>query len=540
MDTDEELYAAAARAAEALRRIPGVTGVGVGPKRVGGVAQPVNAIQVFVERKRPLSELSPDEVIPATVEGYPTNVATLGRISYSALPVAPPNEPTGKRRPPPELDMEMKEPVLIGGGPISGRVDDTARGTLGLLVEDAATPPAVYALTCYHVLSALNRDQSLAQAPVPNQTIVGQVDPSGSCCCSHCCDDSFGTFVQGEWLVNSYRDLALVRLRRGTKYIGSIKELGEVAGIAPNPTDAELRADSYLVRKYGYSTGRTGGRVVAALVNDAAGGVAQFIVVPHASEGTALSEVYFGVPGDSGAAVVTPGRRVMGLVTSGTVADAGEYFPNESGPVHVTFVAPLNAVLFRLSHDLNPKFDVKPVQATGPDDVRTVQSATVALLDGEEVAVRMPSAGSVVRAAAPPPRAHEIGDRVRADLAGSPLGRELLQLWQRHGAEIVDLVNHDRQVLATWHRSGASAVYQQLSRLPADADLTAARLPGTVNGAPLAECVARLHAVLARRGGAELRGALDRIDGRLPDLAGRTYPQLLAALAAARDPGARV
>jgi hypothetical protein len=541
MDSDAELYAAAARAAKALRRIPGVNEIGVGPKRVGGVAQAVSAIQVFVDRKRPLSEVEPDERIPATVEGYPTNVATLTNRRYAALPEAPPGEPLGKPEPPPDVDMQLKDAVLEGGGPISSRLDDTARGTLGLLMQDVADASKVYALTCYHVLAKMNRaDQSVLVHPVREQTIVGQVDPNGSCSSSHCCDDGFSTYAQGEIFgLHTWRDMALVRLRPGTKYIGGIKGLGPVKGPAPNPTVPEMKVDSYLVRKYGNRTTLTGGRVVDATVNEAAGRVAQFLVVPHFPPGTTpdtAAAVHFAVEGDSGAAVVTPDVRVMGILTGTGEFDAKEFFPNPEGSpeiegkVNATYVTPLNAILRQFSHgSLNPKFDVTPVLATGPNDIRTVRPHTTALLDGEEVAVRMPSAASVAGDAATAPRSREIGERVRADLSASPFGRELVRLWLRYGPEVVDLVNHDRQVLATWHRSGASAVYQHLGRLPDTADLTAARLPRTVNGAPLADCVARMHAVLARRGGPELRAVLDRLVSRLPDLAGLTYPQILAA-----------
>jgi hypothetical protein len=364
---------------------------------------------------------------------------------------------------------------------------------------------------------------------------VGQVDPNGSCSCSHCCDDGFGEFVQGELFGRSWRDMALVRLRPGTKYIGGIKELGPVKGIAPNPTVPEMDADSYLVRKYGNVTGRTGGRVVSFTVDPAAGPpVAHFIVVPHIPPGTPPGAVHFAVEGDSGAAVVTPDVKVMGILTGTGQFDAKEFFPNTPGVVNATFVAPISAILIRFRTGLNPKFDVTPVLANSPNDIRTVPANTTALLDGEEVAVRMPSAAAAAADAAPAQRPHEISDRVRADLSASPFGRELVRLWRRHGPELVDLVNHDRQVLATWHRSGASAVYQHLGRLPDTADLTAARFPATVNGAPLADCVTRMHAVLARRGGAELRTALDRLVSRLPDLAGLTYPQILAAFETAR------
>jgi hypothetical protein len=51
-----------------------------------------------------------------------------------------------------------------------------------------------------------------------------------------------------------------------------------------------------------------------------------------------------------------------------------------------------------------------------------------------------------------------------------------------------------------------------------------------VNGQPLRQCLDRLHDALRAAGGEQLRAALDRLRRRLPDLAGLTYPELLAAL----------
>lgn len=533
MDTDAELCAAAARATERLLRVPGVNGVGVGPKRAGGRAQGFGAIQVYVDHKRPLSEVDRADRIPVEIEGHPTNVATLTNRRYAALPDPAPGEWYGKRQPPPDIDTQFKDEVLAGGGPISGRVDETHRGTIGLLMEDVAgTNKKIYALTCYHVLCKLSStgpDQTVVAGPVRDRTIVGQVDPNGSCSCSHCCDDGFGEFVQGEVFGHSWRDMALVRLRPGTKYIGGIKVLGPVAGLAPNPTVTEMDKDTYLVRKYGNVTGKTGGRVVSSVIDPGAGDpVAHYVVVPHIPKGAPPDSLHFAVEGDSGAAVVTPDTRVMGMLTGIGRYEAKEFFPNTDGFVNATLVAPLSAILIRFRQQLDPKFDVTPVLATSPTDIRTVPPNATALLDGEQVVVRMPSAAAVAQGLGEAARRpHEVRDRVRADLSASPFGQELVRLWLRHGPEVVDLVNHDRQVLTAWHRSGASAVHQRLARLPDTAALTTARFPGTVNDAPVADCVARMHAVLARRGSPELRAALDWLVPRLPDLAGLTYPQLL-------------
>jgi hypothetical protein len=60
---------------EQLMRLPNVNGVAIGEK--GGK----QVIKVFVTHKVPESALRADEVVPKTLEGYPTDVEEIGFIS---------------------------------------------------------------------------------------------------------------------------------------------------------------------------------------------------------------------------------------------------------------------------------------------------------------------------------------------------------------------------------------------------------------------------------------------------------------------------
>lgn len=62
------------QAAPFLFKIPGVRGVGVGPKYVQGRAIGILAIQVFVETKRKISEIKDEDIIPRFIEDIPTDV----------------------------------------------------------------------------------------------------------------------------------------------------------------------------------------------------------------------------------------------------------------------------------------------------------------------------------------------------------------------------------------------------------------------------------------------------------------------------------
>src|SRR6266568_1541441 len=65
------------QAEEALFRIPGVRGVALGPKIVGGTLTGTPAIQVFVARKRSLHDLAADERIPLEIDGIHTDIIEL-------------------------------------------------------------------------------------------------------------------------------------------------------------------------------------------------------------------------------------------------------------------------------------------------------------------------------------------------------------------------------------------------------------------------------------------------------------------------------
>jgi hypothetical protein len=65
---------------EELMARPGVIGVGVGFRAQGGASSSEVAIVVLVEKKRPPSELPPDQLLPREIEGIPVDVLETGTI----------------------------------------------------------------------------------------------------------------------------------------------------------------------------------------------------------------------------------------------------------------------------------------------------------------------------------------------------------------------------------------------------------------------------------------------------------------------------
>jgi hypothetical protein len=75
MQFAEEHYTRTKDRAEAsLFLIPGVVGVALGPKIVGGKPTGTPAIQVYVRNKRGPAAVAPEHLIPASLEGVATDV----------------------------------------------------------------------------------------------------------------------------------------------------------------------------------------------------------------------------------------------------------------------------------------------------------------------------------------------------------------------------------------------------------------------------------------------------------------------------------
>jgi hypothetical protein len=146
MDDLDRVREVKARVQGRLRAIPGVHSVGVGPKITGGRHTGQAAIVVFVEKKKPLSELSPNEVLPAEIDGIKTDI---------------------REAPKPQLiseDTEKYRPLLGGiqiqtGGPTRGF------GTITCIARTDDPDPEYLALTCEHVVG-------IAQGAAPDLTIT--------------------------------------------------------------------------------------------------------------------------------------------------------------------------------------------------------------------------------------------------------------------------------------------------------------------------------------------------------------------------------
>lgn len=275
-------------------------GVGLGERVTDGDRTGELCLKVYVARKFPAGEVPDDERVPDSVEGLPTDVEGIGYPERHAL------TPRKRHRP------------VIGGVSIGLDASVFATpnaGTLGVVVRAGSVR---LGLSNNHVLA--NENEAARGAAV--------VQP--------------GTFDGGDYAdrVGALEDFEPLRFgnRRNTmdaavaRFDDAVAVEAFIAGIGVPAGAASIRLGS-AVRKMGRTTALTEG-LVRAVAFDARNiryehGLVRmddvFVVV-----GTAGA---FSRPGDSGAAVVDHGGRVVGLLFAGSD--------------QATFVIPIARVLRR-------------------------------------------------------------------------------------------------------------------------------------------------------------------------------------------------
>ncbi|MFB9237867.1 hypothetical protein ACFFWC_20275 [Plantactinospora siamensis] len=518
---DERLIAIKARAAAEFLTRPDVTAVGLGGRERNGRPTGEIVLKVFVVRKRPLAELAAGEALPSEFEGVGVDVSQLAPSEPDTDPDGEvddgPEQPVGSARVPRGAGDDDKYRPLIGGVQVQTAHRNAGTGTLGAILVHQTDPAQVFALTNFHVVDSGSED---AEAGV---TRVGQ--PTNFASSTRCCSHQFGTFRAGAR--DAVRDAAAVRLDPGTQWMAEIVDVGVVAG-THTITVAEAATLTYSVRKRGAKTRLTGGVVEAINADHTSGEITRhnvIIVRPRFNPAVPDDQItYFADHGDSGAVVLNDDNEVVGLHFAGSV--------DEDLGIRKGIELPIDVILGAFASD-----DGLPLALATADDtgvVQTVPGATLRVPEELAPALSTPEPG--VRVLAPPGThllpgvvgpSEDLLAAVRARLDTTPRGRALVRLWVEHQAELVRLVNEHRRVAVVWHRCGGPALVQTLIRMAGRPDL---RLPLTVNGQPLSDCLGRIHDAFAAQGSPPLRAALRAARDALPDLAGRTYPEIVAAL----------
>jgi hypothetical protein len=305
MDVSPELRRVKEEVEADLLAQPGVTGVDIGYKEVGGHPTDVIAIRVLVEEKR---DVAPEEAVPQEIGGYPTDVIER-RFQLHAL-IAD------------EADVVLQADAgaydpLVGGisvGPCRSPSGRVLAGTLGCIVFDNATGRPMV-LSNFHVLA-------VDTGARPGDAVAQPSRLDGGAC------STSAVATLARWSLGGSVDGAVAwATQRGVAC--QVAGVGALAGTAAAAVGAA-------VRKRGRTTGLTFGTVDTVdltLTLDYGSGIGNRTLTRQVGirPDTARSS-QFGGPGDSGSVVVDGANRVVGLYFAGL--DGGGYgVANPIGPV---------------------------------------------------------------------------------------------------------------------------------------------------------------------------------------------------------------
>ncbi|HYQ65051.1 hypothetical protein [Actinophytocola sp.] len=462
--TDEELAAENARveqvlaggARERLSALPGVVQVTIGLRETGGVPTSEFAIKVYVEEKRPVGALPPDQVVPARVADVPTDVCQVPTASpyakavggivitngYVILP-----SPGNTKMEAGTLgfvavrdDKDQKPVMLLSGHTMSkygGKVGDYVyhpKPGPDDVIHDSDQFPR-------KPRTASNQVGSIVKIVEAESDVVDCAIAEVDFCHSSCCDC-------------------------GTEFDHVIPGLNVNGGDAISGVTAATT--HMLVFKVGITTGRTAGIVVApsmpATLNLDGGTqktYQQQIHIISVEPGKRFAD-----HGDSGALIVDKQGRAVGLLMGGHPPPPGQ--DESTAPTFANQIA-------LVTNALKIKLPAKAKQAaTATTAFRSASSAT----------------------ALPWPLA-PLHDR----LGESASGRWLRAAVARHRGEVIELVNHRRRATVAWHRGHGPAWFAAFAR---SARHPGYRLPDEIDGVTRERVVTALYDVLVAEGGPEL------------------------------------
>jgi hypothetical protein len=310
---------------------PGVVGVDINEKTKGGKPTGELSIVVYVEQKRPRNAVDKAHLIPAEIEGIPTDVQEerieLFPAFVAVADVAPLVDATKYTTIHGGISMGPCRSVHLEPPDVPAAGDYIFVGTLGAIVKDRATQ-AVMGLTNFHVACVDN-----AWAAGNTMAQPGRVD-GGSCPA-----DVFATLTRAT--LSEHVDGAVVSVNTSKTTDCVIEEIGGVKGQA-------AAALNMAVRKRGRTTGLTYGKVtsidasVSIPYGDGLGTHTLKNQVRIAAD-TAKSAM-FSDHGDSGSVVVTDDNKVVALLFGGSNV--------------ATYANPIQFVLDELSVDLCVKSSI--------------------------------------------------------------------------------------------------------------------------------------------------------------------------------------
>ncbi|MEP7343634.1 MAG: hypothetical protein ABI877_00145 [Gemmatimonadaceae bacterium] len=338
---------------------------------------------------------------------------------------------------------------LMGGVRICND-SSSAFGTLGCFAQRNGGDHSIVMLSCHHVMMA--RSATIGEP-------IGQ--PNVSCCC--CCKgDVVAEVVDASDTV--LVDCAIARLTKEGNFTNEIDEIGPIFGAAPLNAGGSTVLPTDKVFKRGRSTGYSEGIVVAASMTPPGGAKNhQIEIIPRGPKFKRFAN-----RGDSGSVVVNENNAVVGLLWAIDAETEKLGFAN-------------------IITNVTTAMDIT-ILNSGTAGTIPLGSTQFTETETRTDGAAMPT------------------DAIVKELEQTEVGRRILAMFDRHGHEINELINTNRQVKVAWNRYQGPSFTAHIIK---SANEPGYRIPAEINGVSLTNLVIRISVVLQGQGSAGVAAAVE-------------------------------
>lgn len=501
-----------------LLKIPEVVTVGIGLKEVHGQLTNQMAFRVYVKKKKALSEIPADHIIPKKIQGITTDVMTI----FETEPLS-----TGATRP------------LVGGIHISSMFNES-----GLLMPSDGT------LGCIAKLQGTNDQVMLSNEHVfthtkTHFTPIKVYQPKYSKCLGFVCNEVGQTtngkqenvsFDNGTITADYYIDCAIASIRDDINASNSITQFNSIAG-SNDISALDLGSVSpYQVKKMGARTGLTNGLIEEIAFDeevDPPETPQRRRIVVRPNPGKQWEETHEVRPEDKAATIAlfddTPvtvsdlGGNRLKFETKVFLlpGDSGSVLVNDSQEVvGLNFLMAVNRI--RVLKDGDIEWAAIPLGKGLACHIGPVLEQ----MQIEIPAGTTPSSGTLFLTPGAGLKAEFSDDEVSLndaltnldqELRDSANGNLLVNILEDRLPEIIDLVHHRRPVKFTWHKYKGPAF---INRLIHSIRYREKPLPKEIEGITIHTLLSKMDEVLIKQGSRELQRTLDQIRGFIYRLAG--------------------